>query len=48
MKKFVLSLVFVLPQIEPQWITYEEGLLAKEKERRRLRAEKKKKYVTRD
>src|SRR5574344_1499496 len=43
-----LSLVYVLPQIESQWVTYEEDLLAKEKERKRLKAEKKKKYVTRD
>ncbi len=37
-----LAIVYVLPYIEPEWIKYEEGLLAKQEERKRLRLEKKK------
>ena len=37
-----LSIVYILPYIEPEWIKYEEKLLAKQEERKRLRLEKKK------
>lgn len=37
-----LAIVYILPYIEPEWIKYEEGLLAKQEERKRLRLEKKK------
>ena len=36
-----LSIVYILPYIEPEWIKYEEKRLAKEAERKRLRLEKK-------
>ena len=36
-----LSIVYILPYIEPEWIKYEEGLIAKQKERKRLKLEKK-------
>ena len=36
-----LSIVYVLPYIEPEWIKYEERRLAKQTERKRLRLEKK-------
>ena len=35
-----LSIVYILPFIENEWITYEGNILAKEAERRRLRLEK--------
>lgn len=36
-----MAIVYVLPYIEPEWIQYEEKRLAKIKERKRLRLEKK-------
>lgn len=36
-----MSIVYVLPYIEPEWIKYEEKRLAKEAERKRLKLEKK-------
>ena len=36
-----LSIVYILPYIEPAWIKYEEGLIAKQEERKRLKLEKK-------
>ena len=36
-----LSIVYVLPYLEPEWIKYEEQRLAKQEERKRLRIEKK-------
>lgn len=42
-----LSIVYVLPHIEKEWVEYEAGLLAKEKERKRLKKEKREKSRTR-
>ena len=36
-----LSIVYVLPYIEPEWIKYEEQQLAKQEEKKRLKLEKK-------
>ena len=36
-----LSIVYILPFIEPEWIKYEERLLAEQEERKRLKLEKK-------
>lgn len=36
-----LSIVYILPYLEPEWIKYEEGLIAKQEERKRLKLEKK-------
>lgn len=36
-----LSIVYVLPYIEPEWIKYENNLLAKQEEEKRLKLEKK-------
>ena len=36
-----LSIVYILPYIEPEWIKYEEKLLAEQEERKRLKLEKK-------
>ena len=36
-----LSIVYVLPFLEPEWIKFEEELLSKEKERKRKKLEKK-------
>lgn len=36
-----LAIVYILPYIEPEWIEYEKGRLAKQKERKRLKLEKK-------
>ena len=35
-----LSIVYVLPYIEPEWIKYENELLAKQEEKKRLKLEK--------
>ena len=36
-----LSIVYILPYIEPEWIEYEKEQLAKQEERKRLKLEKK-------
>ena len=36
-----LSIVYILPFIEPEWIKYEERLLAEQEEKKRLKLEKK-------
>ena len=36
-----LSIVYILPYIQPEWIKHEELRLAKQEERRRRRLEKK-------
>lgn len=36
-----LSIVYILPYIEPEWIKYENDLLAKQEEKKRLKLEKK-------
>lgn len=36
-----LSIVYILPYLEPEWIKYEEQRLTKQEERKRLRLEKK-------
>ena len=36
-----LSIVYILPYLEPEWIKYEEELIAKQEERKRLKLEKK-------
>lgn len=36
-----LSIVYILPYLEPKWIKYEEELIAKQEERKRLKLEKK-------
>ena len=36
-----LSIVYILPYIENEWIEYENKLLAKQEEKKRLRLEKK-------
>ena len=36
-----LSIVYILPHIEKEWIEYENKLLAKQNEKKRLRLEKK-------
>lgn len=36
-----LAIVYILPFIESEWIKYEEGLIAKQEERKRLKLEKK-------
>ena len=36
-----LAIVYILPYIEPEWIEYEKGRLAKQEERKRLKLEKK-------
>jgi hypothetical protein len=36
-----LTLVYVLPYLEPEWEVYESKLLAKEEEKKRLKLEKK-------
>ena len=36
-----LSIVYILPYLEPEWIKYEEDLIAKQEERKRLKLEKK-------
>lgn len=35
-----LTLVYILPWIEPEWIEYENNMLAKQKEKKRLKLEK--------
>lgn len=35
-----LSIVYILPYLEPEWIKYEEKLIAKQEERKRLKLEK--------
>ena len=42
-----LSIAYVLPHIEKEWVEYEAGLLAKEEERKRLKKEKREKSRTR-
>ena len=42
-----LSIVYVLPHIEKEWIAYEAEILAKEEERKRLKKEKREKSRTR-
>ena len=42
-----LSIVYILPHIEKEWVEYEAGLLAKEEERKRLKKEKREKSRTR-
>lgn len=42
-----LSIVYVLPHIEKEWVKYEAGILAKEEERKRLKKEKREKSRTR-
>ena len=37
-----LAIVYVLPHIENEWMAYEEGILAQEAEKKRLKLEKKK------
>lgn len=34
-----LTIVYILPHIDEEWIAYEEGLIAKQKEKKRLRIE---------
>lgn len=36
-----LSIVYILPYIEPEWIKYEERLLAEQEEKKRIKLEKK-------
>ena len=36
-----LSIVYVLPYIEPEWIKYESRLLAEQEEKKRIKLEKK-------
>jgi hypothetical protein len=36
-----LAIVYVLPQMEPEWVAYEEKLFAKQEEEKRLKLEKK-------
>ena len=36
-----LSIVYILPYIEPEWIKYEEKRLAEQEEKKRLKLEKK-------
>ena len=36
-----LTIVFILPYLEPEWIKYEQEILAKQEERKRLKLEKK-------
>ena len=36
-----LSIVYILPFIEPEWIKYEEKRLAEQEEKKRLKLEKK-------
>ena len=36
-----LTIVYILPFIEPEWIKYENGLIAKKEEKKRLKLEKK-------
>ena len=36
-----LSIVYILPYIEPEWIKYEKSRLAKQEEKKQLRLEKK-------
>ena len=36
-----LSIVYVLPYLEPEWIKYENEVLAKQEEKKRLKLEKK-------
>ena len=36
-----LSIVYILPYLEPEWVKFEEQRLAKQTERKRLRLEKK-------
>ena len=36
-----LSIVYVLPYIEPEWIGYENNLIAKQEEKKHLKLEKK-------
>ena len=36
-----LSIVYILPYLEPEWIKYEENRIAKQEERKRLKLEKK-------
>ena len=42
-----LSIAYVLPHIEKEWVTYEADILAKEEERKRLKKEKREKSRTR-
>ena len=42
-----LSIVYVLPHIEKEWVAYESDLLTKEEERKRLKKEKREKSRTR-
>ena len=42
-----LTIVYILPHIEKEWVEYEAGLLAKEEERKRLKKEKREKSRTR-
>jgi hypothetical protein len=37
-----LAIVYVLPHFENEWVAYEEGILAKQEEKKRLKLEKKK------
>ena len=36
-----LSIVYILPYIEPEWIGYENNLIAKQEEKKRIKLEKK-------
>ena len=36
-----LTIVYILPYLEPEWVTYEQNILAKQEERKRLKLEKK-------
>ena len=42
-----LTIVYILPHIEKEWIAYETDILAKEEERKRLKKEKREKSRTR-
>jgi len=37
-----MAIVYVLPYLEEEWVTYEASLLAKQEEKKRLKLEKKK------
>ena len=36
-----LAIVYILPYLEPEWVKYEQNLLTKQEERKRLKLEKK-------
>ena len=43
-----LSIVYVLPHIEKEWVAHETELLTKEEEQKRLKKEKREKSRTRE